>query len=111
MKEFREVKASERLPEEKLITYTDKGRLIYHPDVKQWRTLAGRWMEISINYWLEPIDSAQKIREAKIIIQTLMEYGQIHTVEGVRYHEGTHREIIERSQKWLYNSGLEPNKE
>lgn len=43
------------------------------------------------------------LKEARIIISLLQAYGNIHPVEGVRYPEGTHKEILERAREWMNN--------
>ena len=42
------------------------------------------------------------MQEAIKIIETLKAYGMIHTVKGVIYPEGSHQEIIERADLWLW---------
>ena len=37
------------------------------------------------------------------IIQTLQAYGMIHTIEGVVYPQGSHREMIDKAKIWLHN--------
>lgn len=44
------------------------------------------------------------MKEAKIIIKALQAYGKIHTVEGVVYPEGSHEQIIERADRWLWKN-------
>lgn len=46
----------------------------------------------------------KKLDEAIEIIQSLMAYGKIRPINGVRYPEGTHEEMIERADKWLYRN-------
>ena len=43
----------------------------------------------------------EKLKEADEIISYLSAYGSIHTVEGVSYPAGTHREFITKAQNWL----------
>ena len=50
------------------------------------------------------VEQSQVEEETIDIIQNLMAYGAIHTVEGVRYVGGTHAEYIKKAQNWLYNS-------
>ena len=46
--------------------------------------------------------SGSSLSEAILIIENLMTYGKIHTVKGVRYVEGSHEEIIEKAERWLW---------
>lgn len=46
--------------------------------------------------------SGSSLSEAILIIENLMAYGKIHTVKGVRYVEGSHEEIIEKAERWLW---------
>lgn len=41
------------------------------------------------------------LKEAIIIMQNLLSYGRIHTITGVRYTEGTHKEILDMADNWL----------
>ena len=42
-----------------------------------------------------------ELNEAAEIISSLMAYGNIHTVKGVSYVQGTHKEFIDRAERWL----------
>ena len=44
---------------------------------------------------------SEEIKEAKQIIQNLKAYGMIHTVEGVSYVDGSHKEFMDRAEIWL----------
>jgi len=46
----------------------------------------------------------KQLEEIIEIMQTLMAYGKIRPIKGVEYPEGTHEEIIERADKWLYRN-------
>jgi hypothetical protein len=46
--------------------------------------------------------SGSSLSEAILIIENLMAYGKIHTVKGVRYAEGSHEEIIDKAERWLW---------
>jgi len=46
----------------------------------------------------------ETIIEAIGIMQNLLSYGRIHTVNGVRYPEGTHEEMLNRAEEWLYKA-------
>ncbi len=43
----------------------------------------------------------REIKEAADIISHLSSYGSIHTVEGVSYPGGSHKQFIQRAQRWL----------
>ena len=62
----------------------------------------------AINYALLNLSIFENIYESPYIgeetidiIENLMAYSQIHTVEGVRYGGGTHKEYITKAQYWL----------
>ena len=40
-------------------------------------------------------------QEAVSIIATLMQYGNIKPIRGVRYVQGTHEEFLEKAEQWL----------
>ena len=40
-------------------------------------------------------------REARDVLALLVPYGKIHTVDGVRYPDGTHAEAIDRGERVL----------
>jgi hypothetical protein len=41
------------------------------------------------------------LSEAILIMENLMAYGRIHIVKGVKYIEGTHEEMLDRTESWL----------
>lgn len=53
------------------------------------------------NYFIADV-SGSSLSETILIIENLMAYGKIHTVKGVRYVEGSHEEIIEKAERWLW---------
>lgn len=42
-----------------------------------------------------------ELAEAINIIESLMSYGRIHTVQGVAYPSGSHAEMLDRAYDWL----------
>jgi len=46
-------------------------------------------------------ETIELLQEACIIISYLQAYGQIHTIERVKYPEGSHKEFIKKAQNWL----------
>ena len=53
MKLYREVKASERLPDENGDYFTNMGELMYDADRKEWFDLSDTF---PVKWWLEPIE-------------------------------------------------------
>jgi len=53
---------------------------------------------------LSPEAKAYWQQEAIEIIETLMSYGRIRTVKGVNYPAGTHEEMLDRADKWLFDN-------
>jgi hypothetical protein len=45
------------------------------------------------------VDQLEKaLREARDVLALLVPYGKIHTVEGVRYPDGSHSEAVDRAE-------------
>lgn len=42
--------------------------------------------------------------EVIAIIETLMQYGNIRPIEGIRYSAGTHKEMLDKANLWLWNN-------
>ena len=58
------------------------------------------WLDESI--FISPV---QQVSEETIsIIETLMQYGNIHPIDGVIYPQGTHREFLKKASLWLDRS-------
>ena len=48
-----------------------------------------------------PVVSGSSLSEAILIVENLLAYGRIHTVNGVRYAEGSHKEMLDKAEEWL----------
>ena len=48
--------------------------------------------------------SEDDFQEAIKIIENLLSYGRIYTVEGVSYPAGTHDKMLNRADLWLWNN-------
>jgi len=54
-KRYTQVFCEKRRPVEKYVADTDKGKMIYHPLLNQWRTLEKNWKEKAPTWWLEEL--------------------------------------------------------
>lgn len=46
----------------------------------------------------------KQIEEAIVIIETLLAYGRIRSVSGVRYPAGSHLDMLDKADKWLWDN-------
>jgi hypothetical protein len=53
---------------------------------------------------------SEQMKEAEVIISTLMAYGKIYTVRGVTYAAGSHEDMINRAENWLGFNRLQGGK-
>ena len=48
-----------------------------------------------------PVVSGSSLEEAIVVMQSLLSYGRIYTITGVSYVEGTHKEMLDKAERWL----------
>ena len=87
---------------------------VKYADSHRYSTTIGGWLDKEVldftsgvkseaakEYWQRGmIDSNGAIE----IIETLLGYGGIRPIEGVRYPAGTHKEMLDKADLWLWNN-------